>query len=204
MQGTTLGTGGAGDGKAVGRRLISPEEFEKTYRVLRSELETATGGPGRWALVGVKRRGAALGRRLWKDLRARHPDLDYGEVDISLYRDDYHLQEGHPQVLGTEISFAVDDASLLLIDDVLFTGRTVRAAMDLILDFGRPRRIWLAVFVDRGHRELPIAADFVGCTLETSREDRVMVRLREVEGGDDAVELLPAAGDRRPEVRSRS
>jgi pyrimidine operon attenuation protein / uracil phosphoribosyltransferase len=193
MQGSTLGSGGPGEGRDGARVLVPPAEFDGIYRSLRSELETAIGGPGRWALIGIKRRGAALGRRLWQDLRERHPEIEYGEVDISLYRDDYHLQEGHPHVLGTEISFAVDDASLLLIDDVLFTGRTVRAAMHLILDFGRPRRIWLAVFVDRGHRELPIAADFVGCALETNREDRVMVRLKEFEGGDDAVELLPAA-----------
>jgi pyrimidine operon attenuation protein/uracil phosphoribosyltransferase len=142
-----------------------------------------------WALVGIKRRGAVLARRLWKTLGTKDRPLLYGEIDISLYRDDYHLQTEKPMVLGTEISFRVDGVKILLVDDVLYTGRTVRAAMDLLLDFGRPRVISLAVFVDRGHRELPIAANFVGKELPTERQDQVLVTLAEM-GEEDGVQLI--------------
>ena len=115
----------------------------------------------------------------------------YGEVDISLYRDDYHLKVGHARVLGTEIPFAVDGLRILLVDDVLYTGRTVRAAIDQLLDFGRPRVIQLAAFIDRGHRELPIAANIVGTTIPTRPDDRVQVNLTEL-GGQDGVDLIRA------------
>lgn len=137
-----------------------------------------------WALVGVKRRGAILARRLHEAFTAAGLSLLYGEVDISLYRDDYHLQVGNPRVLGTEIPFSVDGVKILLIDDVLFTGRTVRAAIHQLLDFGRPRVIQLAIFIDRGNRELPIAPDFVGKHVQTQPEDRVKVQLAELDGGD--------------------
>jgi pyrimidine operon attenuation protein/uracil phosphoribosyltransferase len=157
----------------------------------KSPTDPAPGGPedGPWALIGIKRRGAVLARRLWKDLSAPGRALLHGEVDISLYRDDYHLQRASPEVLGTEISFGVEGTRILLVDDVLYTGRTVRAAMDLILDFGRPRGILLAVFADRGHRELPIAANFVGTEIPTERADEVYVRLSEL-GEEDGVELI--------------
>jgi pyrimidine operon attenuation protein/uracil phosphoribosyltransferase len=186
---------GAGEFRDAAQIPVEPAEFSSTYATWRDAVGGVVGAAGRWAIVGIKRRGAALGRRLWNDLNGRAADLAYGEVDISLYRDDYHLREGNPQVLGTEIPFSVDDASILLVDDVLFTGRTVRAAMDLILDFGRPKRIWLAVLVDRGHRELPIAADLVGLTVTTEQADHVLVRLREVEGEGDAIQLFPGAVD---------
>lgn len=173
------------------RRLVSEEEFKRYYADFRDDVERTIDAEGRWALVGIKRRGAILARRLWHDLRPSHADLEYGEVDISLYRDDYHLQVGNPKVLGTEIKFAVESTSILLVDDVLFTGRTVRAAMDLLLDFGRPRGIWLAVFVDRGNRELPIAAHLVGYTVATRREDHVMVLLKELGDPVDVVDLIP-------------
>jgi pyrimidine operon attenuation protein / uracil phosphoribosyltransferase len=145
-------------------------------------------------LPGRPRGGAILARRLRKDLQAGAPpgtagEIPLGEVDISLYRDDYHLQAGQPRVLGTEISFDVEGKLILLVDDVLYTGRTVRAAIDQILDFGRPRKILLAVLIDRGHRELPIASDFTGRRIETAREDRVEVSFRETDG-EDRVELI--------------
>jgi pyrimidine operon attenuation protein/uracil phosphoribosyltransferase len=177
------------------RRLLGKAEFQKAFEEWLARIrETVApaGGPaedGPWALVGIKRRGAILARRLWKELSVASPSLLYGEVDISLYRDDYHLHASKPQVLGTEISFGVDGVSVLLVDDVLFTGRTVRAAMELILDFGRPRVISLACFVDRGHRELPIAANIVGKEIQTKREDEVRVRLAEL-GEEDGVEVI--------------
>jgi len=175
--------------------IIGRDEFDAIFaewlRTIRQALSPQGGGQTEepWALVGIKRRGAVLARRLWKELNDPVKPLLYGEVDISLYRDDYHLQTEKPQVLGTEISFPVDGVKILLVDDVLYTGRTVRAAMDLILDFGRPRVILLAVFLDRGHRELPIAANFVGRAIPTEREDLVRVRLDEM-GETDGVELI--------------
>ena len=148
----------------------------------------SSGAP--WALVGIKRRGAVLARRLWSALQYEGtPALHYGEIDISLYRDDYHLRTEKPMVLGSEITFRVEGLKILLVDDVLYSGRTVRAAMDLILDFGRPTLISLAVFVDRGHRELPIAANVVGREISTEPGDQVLVTLREM-GETDGVELI--------------
>ena len=180
--------------------LLDTKQFDAIFAdwlgrmqvALEASIRRGNGAP--WALVGIKRRGAVLARRVWKDLQRTAPLL-YGEVDISLYRDDYHIQTATPQVLGTEIPFRVDGVNILLVDDVLYTGRTVRAAMDLILDFGRPRVISLAVFVDRGHRELPIAANFVGQEIPTARDDLVRVRLEEL-GETDGVELIrvPSGG----------
>jgi pyrimidine operon attenuation protein/uracil phosphoribosyltransferase len=169
-------------------RLIDTAELARHFSAWEAGIREAisTGPP--WALVGIKRRGAILARRLWQEISTPERPLLYGEIDISLYRDDYHLKTERPMVLGTEIAFRVDGVRILLVDDVLYTGRTVRAAMDLILDFGRPRVIALAVFVDRGHRELPIAANHVGLTLSTSPGDRVLVTLREL-GETDGVEL---------------
>jgi pyrimidine operon attenuation protein/uracil phosphoribosyltransferase len=186
-------------GKTNGtERIVSTAEFASIYRSwmsrLSAELAARAGGGGRagpWAIVGIKRCGALLARRLWRDLSVAGEPLLYGEVDISLYRDDYHLQGRKATVLGTEIQFPVDGVNLLLVDDVLYTGRTVRAAMDLILDFGRPRVILLAVFIDRGHRELPIAANFVGKEVPTAHDDKVLVALKEMEG-EDTVELVRA------------
>ena len=143
---------------------------------------TDSGEP--WALVGIKRRGAILAERVRESLACAGLSVAYGEVDISLYRDDYHLQTINPRVQGTEIPFAIDGVRVLLVDDVLFTGRTVRAAIDQLLDFGRPRVIQLAVLIDRGHRELPIAGDIVGYSVTTERDDRVKVQLHELDGRD--------------------
>lgn len=173
--------------------IVGDEDFALAFRDWTSRIaeivQTPTENGGKWALVGIKRRGAVLAERVFKELSSADEPLLYGEVDISLYRDDYHLKRSTPKVLGTEIEFGVDSVSILLLDDVFFTGRTVRAAMDLILDYGRPHVIQLAVFVDRGHRELPLMANCIGCRVETERDDRILVRLEEIEGRD-AVELI--------------
>jgi len=148
------------------------------------------------ALVGIRSRGEHLARRLADRLQAiaEHP-VPTGALDITLYRDDLMRQPVGPQPLvrRTDIPFSIDDRVILLVDDVLYTGRTIRAALDALIDFGRPRAIQLIVLVDRGHRELPIKADYVGKNLPTSRRESVQVLLEEVDGHDEVV--IQAEGD---------
>jgi pyrimidine operon attenuation protein/uracil phosphoribosyltransferase len=140
------------------------------------------------ALVGVRTRGVPLARRIGKSVSeiAGEP-VPAGALDITLYRDDLMRQPVGPQpvVRSTEIPFSIDDRRILLVDDVLYTGRTVRAALDALIDFGRPRAIQLVVLVDRGHRELPIKADYVGKNVPTSLRQSIQVRLAEVDGHDE-------------------
>ncbi len=140
------------------------------------------------ALVGVRTRGVPLARRLASliaETAVAEPSV--GALDITLYRDDFTTIAPQPIARGTEILFSIDGRTVVLVDDVLFTGRTVRAALDQLIDFGRPSRIELAVLVDRGHRELPIRADYVGRTLSTSRDEAVQVLVREEDGRDEIV-----------------
>jgi pyrimidine operon attenuation protein/uracil phosphoribosyltransferase len=142
----------------------------------------------RLALVGVRSRGVPLARRLARlvgETAGVVPAV--GALDISLYRDDFTSLAAQPITKGTDILFSIDGRTVVLVDDVLFTGRTVRAALDQLIDFGRPARIELAVVVDRGHRELPIRADYVGRSLSTSRDEAVQVLVREEDGKDEVV-----------------
>ena len=132
-------------------------------------------------LVGIRTGGVFLAERLkQKILLKGGVDLPMGIIDITLYRDDWTRLSQTPEVKKTEIRFSIEDKNVLLVDDVLFTGRTIRAAIDALLDLGRPRRGELAVLIDRGHRELPICADYIGKTLEISRQDSVNVELKEL------------------------
>ena len=136
-------------------------------------------------LVGILTRGVSLARRLQKIIsEAGNRELPLGVLDITLYRDDLSSATHHPVVRKTEIPFSLDGATVILVDDVLYTGRTVRAAMDSLVDFGRPQSIQLVVLVDRGCRELPIAADYVGVSIPASPQDRVMVRVADSDGFD--------------------
>jgi pyrimidine operon attenuation protein/uracil phosphoribosyltransferase len=142
------------------------------------------------ALVGIRTRGVPIARRLARTLREINGDeVPTGALDITLYRDDLmrHPVGPQPLVRHTEIPFSIDDRKILLVDDVLYTGRTIRAALDALIDFGRPRAIQLIVMVDRGHRELPIKADYVGKNLPTSSKQSVQVRLQEIDGADEVV-----------------
>lgn len=150
-------------------------------------------------LVGVRSRGVPLAQRLAQELRTLAADeIVVGAVDITLYRDDLGQGRRWPVLRGTEISFPVDGAELVLVDDVLFTGRTVRAALNAICDLGRPERIRLAVLVDRGHRQLPIQPDVVGLHLPTALGDRVQVRLHPMDPAEEIVRILAASRDGAP------
>ncbi len=142
------------------------------------------------ALVGIRTRGVPLARRLARALHEINGDnVPTGALDITLYRDDLmrHPVGPQPVVRRTEIPFSIDNRKILLVDDVLYTGRTIRAALDALIDFGRPRAIQLIVLVDRGHRELPIKADYVGKNLPTSAKQSIQVRLQEIDGADEVI-----------------
>jgi pyrimidine operon attenuation protein/uracil phosphoribosyltransferase len=148
------------------------------------------------AIVGIRERGVPLARRIARRLHdITGHDVPTGALDITLYRDDLmrHAVGPQPVVRSTDILFDIDDRLILLVDDVLYTGRTIRAALDALIDFGRPKAIQLAVLIDRGHRELPIKADYVGKNVPTSRRESVQVRLEEVDGHDDV--LIQTAGE---------
>ncbi len=152
---------------------------------------------GRVALVGIQRRGAHLAKRLHAlTSELLVPTVPLGFVDISFYRDDLTIRPSAPVVHATELDFSVEKKTIVIVDDVLYTGRTVRAAVDEIFDYGRPARVQLAVLIDRGHRELPIRPDYVGKNLPTSHAQRVFVRVEEVDGYDEVV-IGPAAEPRR-------
>jgi pyrimidine operon attenuation protein / uracil phosphoribosyltransferase len=142
------------------------------------------------ALVGIRERGVPIARRIARLLQEiTGSQVPTGALDITLYRDDLMRQAVGPQPLvrSTDLPFDLDDRIILLVDDVLYTGRTIRAALDALIDFGRPKAIQLVVLVDRGHRELPIKADYVGKNVPTSRRESVQVRLEEVDGHDEVV-----------------
>jgi len=156
-------------------------------RIAHEILEHNKGTDG-LALVGIRSRGVHIADRIAAAVKTIEKiDLPRGIVDITLYRDDLSRGDQMPQIRGTEIPFAIEGRKIVVVDDVLYTGRTIRAAMDALMDFGRPENIQLAVMIDRGHRELPIRADYVGKNLPTSRQQQVQVRLVEMDGVDDVL-----------------
>jgi pyrimidine operon attenuation protein/uracil phosphoribosyltransferase len=158
-------------------------------RIAHEILERNKGGQD-LVLVGIRTRGVYLARRLAEKIRAIEGELvPLGVIDVTLYRDDLRRRRDHVKVERTEIPFPLTDKRAILVDDVLFTGRTIRAALDGLMDFGRPLSIQLAVLVDRGHRELPIRADYVGRNVPTAVQESVKVRLREEDGIEQVVIL---------------
>lgn len=160
-------------------------EIKRTLVRISHEIVEKNKGVSNLALIGIRTRGVFLARRLAQEIfKIEEKEIPVGTLDITLYRDDLSLVARQPLVLKTEIPFDVSQKKIVLIDDVLYTGRTIRAAMDAIVDLGRPRVIQLAVLVDRGHRELPIRADYIGKNLPTSKKEIVKVKLKEVDGED--------------------
>ena len=171
--------------------VCSAQDVEQILKRIAFEIVERNATAEKLVLVGILTRGVSLARRLKQIIKeTANRDLPLGVLDITLYRDDLSSATHHPVVRKTEIPFSLDGATVILIDDVLYTGRTVRAAMDSLIDFGRPQSIQLAVLVDRGCRELPIAADFVGVSVPASPQDRVMVRVEESDGFD-RVTVMP-------------
>jgi pyrimidine operon attenuation protein / uracil phosphoribosyltransferase len=147
------------------------------------------------AVVGIHRRGSFLAQRLQALLEdLLQQDIPFGDIDISFYRDDVTTREDAPVVHASHIDFDLSERTVVVVDDVLYTGRTVRAAIEALFDYGRPERVQLAVLADRGHRELPIRPDYVGKNLPTSREEHVSVRVRELDGVDE-VAIVPARAE---------
>ena len=172
------------DAEAIHRSLI---------RIAHEVLERNKGTEG-LAIIGIRTRGAILAQRLAKELEAiEHRPVPVGLLDITLYRDDLSRIAPNPIVHATQIAFDITDLRLVLVDDVLFTGRTIRAALDALIDLGRPQSIQLAVLIDRGHRELPIRADFVGKNIPTHVRERVELHLNELDEKEDAVLETPIA-----------
>jgi len=167
--------------------VLDGDRISRTLTRIAHEIVERSRGVEELAFVGIQRRGVHLARRLAKLVGDIAGEVPVGALDITLYRDDLmrHSIGAQPVVGQTDISFSIDDKRILLVDDVLYTGRTVRAALDALLEFGRPKSIQLVVLVDRGHRELPIKADYVGKNLPTSLSQSVQVRVTEVDGKDE-------------------
>jgi len=170
--------------------LLDARAMSRALQRMAVEILELAHGTGDLVLIGIQRRGVELAERIAKLLeKAEGAEIPRGALDITLYRDDLmrHAVGPQPVVRSTEIPFSIDDKKILLVDDVLYTGRTIRAALDALIDFGRPKSIQLVVLVDRGHRELPIRADYVGKNLPTSPGESVQVRLQESDGHDEVV-----------------
>ena len=170
--------------------VMDADRMSRALTRIAHEILERNRGLDELALVGIRTRGVPIARRLARALREINGhDVPTGALDITLYRDDLMRNAVGPQpvIRRTEIPFSIDDRKILLVDDVLYTGRTIRAALDALIDFGRPRAIQLVVLVDRGHRELPIKADYVGKNLPTSLKESVQVRLLEIDGVDEVV-----------------
>ncbi len=169
-------------------RLMSASEIERTLVRLAHEIVERNNGAANLGLVGIKRRGVPLAQRLGKIIEGiEKAPVDTGVLDISFYRDDLSTKDKKPVVEKGEIGFNVEGRDIILLDDVLYTGRTIRAAMDALFDHGRPKSVQLLVLIDRGHRELPIEARFIGRIVPTSSREIIEVKLREIDNDEQVI-----------------
>jgi pyrimidine operon attenuation protein/uracil phosphoribosyltransferase len=168
------------------RQIMTGDEIRRAILRISHEIVEKQAGTQGLALVGIQRRGVPLARRVAEAIEDHEGvAIPVGALDITFYRDDLSLVAQQPVVKGTDLPFDLNGTTIVLVDDVLYTGRTVRSAMDALIDFGRPRAIRLAVLIDRGHRELPIRADHVGKNVPTSKEEIVHVHVAEFDGSDE-------------------
>ena len=169
-------------------KILDGDTILRALMRIAHEILEKNKGIDKLCLVGIRNRGVYLAHRLAECIkRIEHKDIPVGILDITLYRDDLTLIAQQPLVRKTEIDFDINNKVVILVDDVLYTGRTIRAALDALVDFGRPKLIQLAILVDRGHRELPIRAEYVGKNIPTALRETVEVRLKEVDGVDEVV-----------------
>lgn len=186
-----------------GRLVLDAPAIQRAITRIAHEIVERNKGVDGLGIVGIRSRGDFLAKRLQREIeRLEGVEVPFGAMDITLYRDDLSRGADHALVQLTEIPWEVAGRTVLLVDDVLFTGRTVRAALDAVMDFGRPRAIQLAVLIDRGHRELPIRADFVGKNLPTQRNEDVEVHLAEA-GAEDQVRILDSESLGHPKTEGR-
>lgn len=177
------------------KQLMDSTSVGRSVTRIAHEILERNNGPNNIALIGIITRGEPLANRIKKlILDQSNEDIPIGLVDITFHRDDFRDRLVVPQVKNTDIPFSLDGKIIILVDDVLFTGRTIRSAIEVLLSFGRPAAIQLAVLVDRGHREMPIRADFVGKNIPTHEGEHVKVYLKEIDG-KDAVQLIRSEGD---------
>lgn len=169
-------------------RILDSDGIRRALTRIAHEIIERNKGTDGLVLIGIRRRGVPLARRLAEKIQQiEGKQLPVGLLDITLYRDDLTTLDHQPLVRKTEVDFSVKGKKVVLVDDVLFTGRTIRAALDAVMDFGRPYNIQLAALIDRGHRELPIRADYVGKNVPTSRREQVQVQLQETDGKDQVI-----------------
>lgn len=169
-------------------KIMDKEAIKRALRRIAHEIIEKNKGIENIVLVGIRRRGVPLAQRLQRYLKEIEGiDVPVGSLDITLYRDDLNLKLEQPRVGKTDINFSIENKDVILVDDVLYTGRTVRSALDALMDIGRPKTVQLAVLIDRGHRELPIKADYVGKNVPTSRKEQIEVRLEEIDGVDEVI-----------------
>jgi pyrimidine operon attenuation protein / uracil phosphoribosyltransferase len=173
-------------------QIIDEIGMERTVTRLSHEILERNKGAGNIVIVGIRTRGEFIAQRIARTIeRVENVTLNIGSLDITLYRDDLLGKLEQPQLKGTEILFDISGKDVILIDDVLYTGRTIRAALDELIDLGRPRTIQLAVLVDRGHRQLPIRADYVGKNVPTMAAESIRVHVKEVDGEDGVLLMHP-------------
>lgn len=169
-------------------KILDKDTFNRCLTRIAHEILEKNRGLKELCLVGIRNRGAFIAKRLADCIEQIEKEkVCVGILDITLYRDDLALASGQPVVHKTEIDFDINGKNIVLVDDVLYTGRTIRAAMDALIDLGRPKSVQLAVLIDRGHRELPIRADYVGKNIPTAQNETVEVRLQETDGIDEVV-----------------
>jgi pyrimidine operon attenuation protein/uracil phosphoribosyltransferase len=168
--------------------LVDSDQLQKSVNEIADKILSIVDDPSRLALIGIHTHGVPLAHRLKKYIDSEvGGDVQLGTLDITLYRDDYDLRGIKPRIQSSDIRFSVDNMDLVLVDDVLFTGRTIRAAIEALGDYGRPSAIRLAVLADRGHRELPIQPDAAGFTFETKKNDLIKLKMIELDDSDEIV-----------------
>lgn len=174
----------------VKSKIIDAEGFDRILTRMAHEILEKNKGSKNLVLMGMRTRGEFLGKRIAEKLKMiDNADIPFGVLDVTLYRDDFRTRLKQPEVSVSDITFDINEKDIILIDDVLFTGRTVRSALNAIMDMGRPSSIQLCILVDRGHRELPIRADYVGKNIPTSHNEEIKVRIKEYDG-EDAIYII--------------